>query len=85
GDGASRDYAEEVWKMLCHLRVGQERMARRVSQLECCFRKALPLVHRAASYGASRTFNVHHARRTEQMAQRADAKSIYSKAIFRFK
>ncbi|MCI77610.1 hypothetical protein A2U01_0098880, partial [Trifolium medium] len=56
-------------------------MVRRASQLECYFRKALPLARRAASYGASRTFNVHHARRAEQMARRADAKSIYSKAI----
>ncbi|MCI66344.1 hypothetical protein A2U01_0087602, partial [Trifolium medium] len=68
----------EVWILFCHLRVAQEWMARRASQLERRFRKARPLARRATSCGASRTFIVHHARRAEQVARRADAKSIYS-------
>ncbi|MCI94679.1 hypothetical protein A2U01_0115977 [Trifolium medium] len=52
-------------------------MARRASQLQGCLRKALPVARCAASCGASRTFNVHHARRAKQMARRAGAKSIY--------
>ncbi|MCI64534.1 hypothetical protein A2U01_0085792, partial [Trifolium medium] len=52
--------------MFCHLRTAQEWMARRVSQLQGRLRKALPMARRAASYGALRTFNVHHARHTEQ-------------------
>ncbi|MCI71929.1 hypothetical protein A2U01_0093192, partial [Trifolium medium] len=54
-----------------------ERMAHRTSQLEGCFRKALSLARRATSYGALHTFIVHHARRAEQVARRAGAKSIY--------
>ncbi|MCI81243.1 hypothetical protein A2U01_0102516, partial [Trifolium medium] len=69
--------AEKVWILLCQLRVAQERMARRSSQLEGCFRKALSVARCAASYGASRTFIVHHASRAEQVARRANAKSIY--------
>ncbi|MCI72587.1 hypothetical protein A2U01_0093850, partial [Trifolium medium] len=60
GDGALRQSAEKVWDLLCQLRVAQEWMVRRASQLEGCIKKALPM-----------------ARRTEQVARRADAKSIY--------
>ncbi|MCI50551.1 hypothetical protein A2U01_0071795 [Trifolium medium] len=52
-------------------------MARRASQLGRWIRKALSLARRATSYGVSRTFIVHLARRAKQVARRADAKSIY--------
>ncbi|MCI65680.1 hypothetical protein A2U01_0086938, partial [Trifolium medium] len=51
------------WNLLCQLRVAQEWVARRAIQLEGCIRKALPMARCVASYGASRTFIVHHARR----------------------
>ncbi|MCI45448.1 hypothetical protein A2U01_0066687 [Trifolium medium] len=54
----------------------KERMARHASLLEGCIRKARSLARCAASSSASRTFIVHHVRRTEQVARRADAKSI---------
>ncbi|MCI40129.1 hypothetical protein A2U01_0061361, partial [Trifolium medium] len=34
GDGALRQYTDEIWRLFCHLRVAQEWMARRASQLE---------------------------------------------------
>ncbi|MCI35352.1 hypothetical protein A2U01_0056573, partial [Trifolium medium] len=76
GDGVSRAHAEEDWFLLCHLRTVQERMARRASLLGGCIRKARSLARCAASSGASRSLIVHHARRAEQVARRADAKSI---------
>ncbi|MCI95387.1 hypothetical protein A2U01_0116685, partial [Trifolium medium] len=56
--------AEEVWNCFCHLRAAQERMARRASLLEDCIRNSRMMARCATSSGASRTFNVHHARRT---------------------
>ncbi|MCI95232.1 hypothetical protein A2U01_0116530, partial [Trifolium medium] len=48
--------------MICYLCATQEWMACRASQLQGRFWKALSVARRAASYGASRTFIVHHAR-----------------------
>ncbi|MCI85612.1 hypothetical protein A2U01_0106891, partial [Trifolium medium] len=50
-----------------------ERMA---PMLEGCIRKARSLARCADSFGASRTFIVHHARCAEHVARRAGAKSI---------
>ncbi|MCI59918.1 hypothetical protein A2U01_0081173, partial [Trifolium medium] len=54
----------------------QERMARRASLLEGCIKNSRMLARCAASSCASRTFIVHRARRAEQVARRASAKSI---------
>ncbi|MCI46219.1 hypothetical protein A2U01_0067459, partial [Trifolium medium] len=75
-DGALRRAAEEVWRLFCHLRAAQERMARRASLLEDYIRNSQRMARCAASSGASRTLIVHRARRAEQVARCAGAKSI---------
>ncbi|MCI52824.1 hypothetical protein A2U01_0074070, partial [Trifolium medium] len=75
-DGASRQQVERKVENFCHLRVAQERTARRASQLG--------FMHQEGSVsGASRSFiwrvaHLHCSSRAprEQVARRADAKSI---------
>ncbi|MCI36331.1 hypothetical protein A2U01_0057554, partial [Trifolium medium] len=56
GHGALRRFAEQAWEFFCQLRVAQEWMVRRASQLERWSREARRVARRAASSGASRTF-----------------------------
>ncbi|MCI71828.1 hypothetical protein A2U01_0093091, partial [Trifolium medium] len=63
--GALRLVAEEAWIWFGQLRAAQERMARRASQLEDVSGSSRMMARRAASYGSSRTFIVHRARRAE--------------------
>ncbi|MCI43683.1 hypothetical protein A2U01_0064921, partial [Trifolium medium] len=62
GAGALRTSAMIGWELLCRLRVAQEGMARRDSHVRRMHQELLPSARCAASYGASRTFIVHHAR-----------------------
>ncbi|MCI16710.1 hypothetical protein A2U01_0037854, partial [Trifolium medium] len=73
---ALRAHQEEPGSSFCHLRVAQECLARRAGQLGWSIREPLPSTRRADSYGASRTFIVHHAHCAGWVARRADAKSI---------